>query len=77
MKYIKNLDNKRFSVVVPRKVLKKAFQRNNLRRFVYNILRENINTFNTGDYIFIIKKAFNSSSKEELKKEILETVSKI
>ena len=77
IKVEKNTENKRFSVVVPKKVLKKAYQRNALRRYVYNVIREKIDIINNVSVIFILKKEFNNSNEEGLKKEIEEQLKKL
>ena len=66
----------RFSVVVPKKVLKKAYQRNDLRRYVYNILKEQIDSAKNTSTIFILKRGFEESKKAELHAEVLEVLHK-
>ena len=76
MKYIENPENKRFSVVVPKKVLKKAYQRNTLRRFIYNAIRFELENISAGDYIFVLKKINNEYTKEDVVKSIFEYIQK-
>ena len=76
MKYIKNPKNKRFSVVVPKKVIKEAYKRNALRRFIYNLIREHFDSIDDGEYILILKKTYNSESQEKLKDIVLEYLKK-
>jgi ribonuclease P protein component len=77
IKSLKKAENKRFSVVIPKKVLKKAYQRNALRRYVYNILKEELASIDDIEVIFIVKKEFNNSNKEVLKEEVLSVLGKL
>lgn len=58
----------RVAVVVPKKVLPKAVQRNKLRRRVYTIMQE---IDRVGVFIFILKTPASKQTFQELRKEII------
>ncbi len=72
--YIKALPSKspvsRFAVVVPKKVSKKAVERNRARRRIYEIIRLNLSRIDTGYTIIITAK----SNLEDLNPKQLETI---
>jgi ribonuclease P protein component len=59
LKIIKNrFDRPRFAVVIPSKIVKKATERNRMRRQAYEILRINLKKIRGGfDYFLILKKS--------------------
>jgi len=60
------LTHPRFAVVVSKKISKKAVERNYIRRRFFHAIEDNIVTFDSKDYIFIL----NSSVKELQYKDI-------
>ncbi len=64
------------AVVVPKKICKKAVDRNLVRRKTYHLLREQSDN-STGNYIYIIKKPFLSASDTEKCVAIQEVVGRL
>ena len=67
-------DNKEFkmSVIVSKKVSKKAVVRNGLKRKIYAVVEEDKDSFQEGKtYIFYVKKELISSSFSEVKNDFL------
>lgn len=68
----------RFSAIVSKKIYSKAHDRNSVRRFIYNTIAENLTPSTQVSAIFVLKKQYLTSTKEDLKKqiaEVLETIS--
>ncbi|MDD3284886.1 MAG: ribonuclease P protein component [Patescibacteria group bacterium] len=66
----KNLNN-RFSIVVSKKISKKAVVRNKIRRRVYEILRFNLEKMKISyDIIFLVKKGVVDMEYFDIEKEI-------
>ena len=57
----------RFAVVVSKKISKKAVERNYIRRRFFHAIEDNVATFGSKDYIFIL----NSSVKDLQYKDII------
>ncbi|MCK5021850.1 MAG: ribonuclease P protein component [Candidatus Pacebacteria bacterium] len=80
LKYLRSSieENSRFAVVAPKKQFKKAFQRNFIKRKVFNIIKDVyediLPSFNI---IFFLKKEVKDSNYEELKKEIITSLKQI
>ncbi|MCD4704975.1 ribonuclease P protein component [bacterium] len=72
LKFSKNdLDLSRFSVVVSKKISKKAVDRNLIRRRVYEIIRLNMDKIKKGwDLIIFSKKAVLNLDYSEIEKEL-------
>ena len=67
----------RFSFVVSKKEVKKAVERNKLRRIGYNIIQKNISNINKGYIIaFFLKKRTLTLSKRALEEEIISLLQK-
>ena len=65
-------NNSRFSVVVSKKVVKEAIERNKIKRQIYGILQKYTKIIQKPYIgIFLVKKACNLLSLPELKEEIL------
>ena len=77
VKYTEDKSEKRFSVVIPKKVLSLAHDRNSLRRLTYDIIHDLLSDFKTGHYIFIFKKNTGESKKEDLITEVKSIIKKI
>lgn len=72
-----NQDNFKVAVVVSKKVLKKATERNLLKRRFLSVVSQNKNSFfYKNSYIFYPKKDSISVPYQELEKIILETIKK-
>jgi len=67
-------EQQKFSVVVSKKLIKGAFQRNKQKRRVFNILKNNQQGLPVGATLIIIKKDISQIDKKELEKQILETL---
>lgn len=68
---IKKSDSPKFSIVVPKKVLKKAVDRNKFKRIFYNTIKDL--DFETGinEYIFFTQKSAKGKTDDEIKKDII------
>ena len=62
-----NIKHSRFSVVVSKKIIKKAHERNQIKRRMYHALKEVYNNYPVYDYVFIL----NSKIKDIQYKELL------
>lgn len=67
----------RFSAIVSKKIYSKAHDRNNVRRFMYECIGDNLSNSTKVSAIFVLKKQYLSSTKEDLKKQIAETLKTI
>lgn len=63
----------RFAVVVSKKIAKKAFERNYLRRKFMHAIGEKMSTFDTADYIFVL----NSSAKDVEYKDLVASLDSV
>ena len=70
MRYL-NHDDRKFSTVVPKKVLNKAFARNRLKRRINSLLKDVEDKFKNGKYIFFAKKGCEEKTNEEILKDLL------
>lgn len=75
IRYLSGKD-KKFSVVIPKKVLPKAFARNRLKRKINGILRGLEDGFKSGKYLVFAKNGADSLDNVELKNDILKLVSR-
>ena len=76
--YIKSLSadsDRRFSIAVPKKIVKSAVRRNLFKRKVKSILKEVMGDFPTGDYIIFFKSGALVLDQENIKSEILKLAS--
>jgi len=68
----------RFTIIVPKKVVKKAISRNLIRRRFFNIIKEVYKDFPTSlAIIFFFKKGSEELKFEEIKKEIIKVLNKV
>lgn len=65
------------SVVVSGKIVKKAVDRNTLKRRIYNLLRKHINTKTDKNVVIITKKGVGKLSFPEIKKELEDLFEKV
>ena len=68
--FASNLAYCRFGVVVSKKVAPKAVDRNRLKRFIFNFLKERAGSMISNDYLLILSPGANELTKEELLKEL-------
>ena len=68
--FASNLAYCRFGVVVSKKVAPKAVDRNRLKRFIFNFLKERAGSMISNDYLLILSPGVNELTKEELLKEL-------
>lgn len=64
--FISNSDFKKFAVVVPNYITKKAVERNAIRRKFFTVLSETYKDTKTGFYVIIIQKSFLEAEKKEV-----------
>jgi len=72
-----SLEESRFAVVVPKKIIKGSVKRHILKRRISHILKEFEEEFPTKDYIFFLGKYDEDFSKEKIKEDIKKIVSLI
>lgn len=74
----KNDKEKRFGIIVSKKISKKAVERNKVRRLVYLAVRENMEKFSEGlRVIFLVRPEIINKKYEEVGAEMLNLVQKI
>lgn len=61
-----NIKHSRFSVVVSKKVVQKAHQRNQIKRRMYHALKQVYNIYPTADYVFILNSKIKDIQYNEL-----------
>lgn len=69
-------DSQKYSVVISKKILKKATERNEFKRFFYNTIKDLDFKPENAEYIFISQKNLKQAKKEEVKKDIEEFLKK-
>lgn len=69
---VNNKANSRFSVVVSKKISKKAVERNYLKRRFYHALKEVYSIFPKNDYVFILNSEIKDIQYKDLIKKIKE-----
>lgn len=65
-----DLDHSRFAIVVPKKVLRKAFDRHKLKRQVNHIMKDIEANLPSKDYIVFVKKGIVDISPKDIKDEL-------
>lgn len=77
--YFKALSNDetRFSVVIPKKVLKSAIKRHFLKRKMYKFIKENKDLFPSSDYILFVNKDILNMNDEQILENIKNTAKKL
>jgi ribonuclease P protein component len=68
-----NLTHSRFSVVVSKKIEKKAVRRNYLKRKIYHALKEVFVEYPVADYIFILNSSIKDLQYKDLVKNLKNT----
>ncbi len=63
---------KKFSVIIPSKIIKKATQRNYFKRVVYRFVKENMTLFENKCYIFLAKKEIKEAKVSDIKVDLEE-----
>ncbi|MCS7183857.1 MAG: ribonuclease P protein component [Patescibacteria group bacterium] len=61
-------NSKKFAILVQKKIIKKAVERNKIRRQIYDIIRKNLANLENGYYLIIPQK---KESYQNLKNELL------
>lgn len=77
--------NPHFAVVISKKHLKKAYQRNLVKRMIFDLCAENSSKFPIKTIVFSVQKSIpfsknrieNKTIKETLKKEVQELINKV
>lgn len=77
IKYLPKIGEKRFTVVVSTKVLKKATARNRLKRLLREYLRKNLFKFRDGHYLIIVKPKISRLPETQKVSSFLEICAKI
>lgn len=74
-----NLGYNRIGVIIRSGVIKKATQRNNIKRFIFNFFKADIGVITPKRDILIIfkKKTTNDKYKKELTEELLKVIAKL
>lgn len=72
VKVLKKSDTHRFTVVVSTKVSKKAVVRNRIKRVLREVIRKNITSLMTGDYVIIVKPAATKILAKDLPGKLME-----
>ncbi len=77
IKFLSNVKEKRFTVVVSTKVFKSAVKRNRLKRIVREFVRKNLPKFRNGSYLVITKPKISRLSENEIIPAFVDVVSRI
>lgn len=68
--FITNDNNKRFTFIVPNRISKKAVERNKIKRYLGEGIRELAININNGDYAFYAKNEIIKKNAKEIKEEL-------
>lgn len=68
--FIKNDYSKRFAFVVSNRISKKAVERNKIKRYLGEGIRELAININNGDYVFYAKNEIIKKNAKEIKEEL-------
>lgn len=75
--YLSKQDEKKITVIVSKKFDKRAVQRNYIKRIIREVIRQGVDKYKNGNYLFIPKKQIVNASYEEICSDINSVVSKI
>ena len=72
VKFLATVSSSRFTVVVPNKISKSAVRRNRLKRVIREVLRLNLASLKSGDYMVLVRPAALKATPAELRQKILQ-----
>ena len=75
--FLKNKINEpRFGLIISKKIDKRAVVRNRLKRLFLQAIKQNLNKFKPGDYLFLVKRVCLKKRLEQIEDMLLDFLNK-